>query len=146
MLSNRSGGVQSGSIGGDDVERRYEILITRRPDHTVLGGYWELPGGKLDDGETVEGCIVRELREEVGVEAEVVAALSDLVHTYDHGTVRLHPRVCRLVDGSPEPRALHVTEFAWCAIAGLGAFTFPPANAGIIGELRAYVRGLTLKG
>jgi len=120
-----------------DTEQRpkYEILITRRPDHTVFGGYWELPGGKADPGEAIDACVRRELEEEVGVEVEVVRGLSDLVHTYPHGTVRLHPRLCRLTPGSPQPRNLHVADHRWCAVTEIEHTDFPPANEGIIDEL-----------
>lgn len=113
----------------------YEILITRRPDHTVFGGYWELPGGKVDPGEGVDECVRRELEEEVGVEVEVVRGLSDLVHTYPHATVRLHPRICRMREGSPLPRNLHVAAHRWCALGEIRHEHFPPANEGIIREL-----------
>lgn len=114
---------------------KYEILITRRPDHTVFGGYWELPGGKADPGEAIDACVRRELEEEVGVEVEVVRGLSDLVHAYPHATVRLHPRLCRLTPGSPQPRNLHVADHRWCSVHEIEHSDFPPANEGIIDEL-----------
>jgi len=126
-------------------DSEYEILITRRPESTVFGGYWELPGGKLDPGEAVDECVVRELSEEVGVLVEVIGTLNDVVHTYQHATVRLHPRLCRLLPSSPPPSNLHVVDHHWCPVDGLGRFQFPPANEGIITELRKALRsGLNL--
>lgn len=113
----------------------YDILITRRPDHTVYGGYWELPGGKAEPGEAIEDCVRRELSEEVGVSVEVIRTLPDVIHTYKHATVRLHPRLCRLAPGSPEPRNLHVAEHRWSPLSEIKNHRFPEANAHIIAAL-----------
>lgn len=113
----------------------YDILITRRPDHTVYGGYWELPGGKAEPGEPIDACVRRELSEEVGVSVEVIRTLPDVIHTYQHATVRLHPRLCRLAPGSPEPRNLHVAEHRWSPLSEIKNHKFPEANAQIIEAL-----------
>lgn len=115
------------------------VLITRRPDDTVFGGSWELPGGKADPGETPEQTVVRELWEEVGVRCEVVGTLGDIRHDYEHARVRLHPRVCRLLPDSPKPAALHVSEFRWVPLDDLDRYQFPPANDGIVASLRAWL-------
>jgi mutator protein MutT len=114
----------------------WELLITRRREDTVFPGYWELPGGKLEPGETVEHCVQRELLEEVGIAAEIVRSLSDIVHAYEHATVRLHPRLCRLHPDSPPPSNRLVAEHAWCPLSRLARYRFPPANDSIITELR----------
>ena len=132
VLREGSGGP---STDGGSGSPAYEILITKRKQDTVFGGYWELPGGKADPGESPEACVARELSEEVGVAVEVVARLNEVVHVYPHGTVRLHPRLCRLTAESPEPRNLHVAEHRWCAIGELHRFEFPPANDSIMREL-----------
>ena len=75
------------------IRPTHEILITQRPATTVFGGYWELPGGKLDPGETIDDCVARELFEELGIHARVTGALPEVVHQYDHAHVRLHPRL-----------------------------------------------------
>ncbi len=118
----------------------YDILITRRPEHTVYGGYWELPGGKAEAGEGIEGCVVRELSEEVGVSVVVIGTLPTVGHTYAHGSVRLHPRVCRMVAGSGEPRNLGVAEHRWVRMAEMGGYRFPEANAAIIAALEIALR------
>lgn len=115
--------------------KNFEILITRRRADTVFPGSWELPGGKLEPGESPEDGVVRELREEVGVEAEVTGVLPVVEHVYPHAHVRLHPRLCRLRPGSPEPRALHVAEWLWCAADALDGHEFPPANDAIMRAL-----------
>lgn len=61
---------------------RGQILIDRRRQEGLLGGLWEFPGGKLEPGETVEACIQREIREELGIEIEVGEHLITIEHTY----------------------------------------------------------------
>ncbi|MHC4977318.1 MAG: NUDIX domain-containing protein, partial [Planctomycetota bacterium] len=77
----------------------------------------------------------RELAEEVGVKIEILTPLSERVHTYAHGTVRLHPRICRLTADSPEPQNLHVTDHRWCPLGDLDRHAFPEANEGVVAEL-----------
>ncbi|TVQ51921.1 MAG: A/G-specific adenine glycosylase, partial [Spirulina sp. DLM2.Bin59] len=61
-----------------------QVLIDRRKDEGLLGGLWEFPGGKLEGDETVQACIVREIREELGIEIEVGDHLITLDHAYTH--------------------------------------------------------------
>lgn len=125
--------------------RRYELLVTKRKHDTVFGGYWELPGGKADPGEGIDACVVRELSEEVRVLVEVIGSLTEVVHTYPHGTVRLHPRLCRMRPDSPPPMNVHVAEHRWCPLERLDEHEFPPANEGIVRELREVLeRGIEL--
>ena len=106
------------------------LLITRRPDHTVLAGLWEFPGGKVEPDETEDQCVVRELREEVGLEVRVVASFTDLNHHYDHGRVRLSPRLCRVVSGQPRP--LQVADLKWIDPSQLSDHRFPEANGPLL--------------
>src|SRR6185369_17353271 len=69
------------------VFRDGKLLITRRPAGAHLGGLWEFPGGKRESAETFEECLVRELREELGIEVEVGAMLESLTHVYPEKTV-----------------------------------------------------------
>jgi 8-oxo-dGTP diphosphatase len=114
---------------------RIEVLISRRPATTIYGGWWEIPGGKVDPGETIDQAVVRELFEEVGVDVEITGALASVEHLYDHAHVRLHPRLCRLAVGSPKPRPLHVTECRWVGVDEMEAYTFPEANEPVVGAL-----------
>ncbi|MBI1372099.1 MAG: NUDIX domain-containing protein [Phycisphaera sp.] len=106
------------------------VFITRRPSDTVLAGYWEMPGGKIEDGESHAEALRREFVEEVGVEVRVGDALPLIEHVYDHGHVRLYPYRCTHVDG--EPRNIQVVEHRWVAPADLRDVRFPPANAPLI--------------
>lgn len=93
------------------IRRGEQLLITHRPTQGLLGGLWEFPGGKQEDGESLPECLVREIREELGVKIEVGEKLGVFRHAYTHFKVTLHAYFCTLSEG--EPRALHASELAW---------------------------------
>lgn len=109
------------------------VLIARRPDENVLGGFWELPGGKLELNETLQECLIREFEEELGVVVAVGDELPTVEYPYDHAHVRLHPFYCSRTAG--EPQNLEVAEHRWVRADKLGNFEFPPANSALIAEV-----------
>ena len=111
------------------VERSGAYLVTRRLRGTHLEGLWEFPGGKCEHGETHEGCLVRELREELGCDAVVGAKLLEVAHEYPERTVELHFFRCELT-GQPQP--LLGQEIRWVDRADLRALEFPPADEKLI--------------
>ncbi len=127
------------STSGMDPFPHHEILITKRKANTPYEGYWEFPGGKLDPGESPEGCARRECMEEMGVSIRVLSVLTEVVHTYEHATVRLFPCVCALEPESPEPRAIEVADCRWCALDGLPWEAFLPANVRLVTALHRYL-------
>src|SRR5688572_10275657 len=84
------------------VTRGKHIVVCQRKHDDTLGGYWEFPGGKCEDGETLEQCIQRELREEVNIIATPLVRLTPIEHDYPYAQIRLHPFVCRHESGEPE--------------------------------------------
>lgn len=108
-------------------------LIARRPDHAVLGGFWEFPGGKRRVDESIEECVRREVREEVGVEVAVGDLIERVVHRYPHGTVDITFLNATLVSGEPVARGC--TEIRWVTPEDLPAYRFPPANDSVIRRL-----------
>jgi len=115
-------------------ERQAEVLISRRRAEGILGGYWEFPGGKLDPGESAEACVVRELREELGIEVRPTAALASISHRYDHGHVHLQPFYCEHLSGQPE--ALEVEDWRWVEAGALHTCPFPPGNAALLATVQ----------
>ena len=111
------------------VERDGMLLITRRPDGTHLEGYWEFPGGKCEAGEALVDCLRRELREELGTDADVGEEILAVTHSYPERTVELHFFACRL---HAEPRPLLQQEMRWAGIADLATLRFPPADDELI--------------
>lgn len=116
---------------------RGEILIDRRRQEGLLGGLWEFPGGKIEPGETVEACIVREIQEELGIEVAVGDRLIVIDHTYTHFRVTLNVHHCQYVRGEPQP--IECDEVRWVMPAELDQFPFPKANVQIIDAIRAIV-------
>jgi mutator protein MutT len=107
-----------------------KLLITQRRTHDHLGGLWEFPGGKLEPGETFAHCLVRELREELGIEVRVGPEIEDLTHAYPEKTVRLKFRRCDLLSGSARP--IHCQALAWIARDQLQSYQFPAADARLL--------------
>ncbi|MCZ7575348.1 MAG: A/G-specific adenine glycosylase [Ardenticatenaceae bacterium] len=113
---------------------RGELLIARRPLDKMLGGLWEFPGGKCEDGEALAACLHRELREELGIEVEVGERLTVVEHGYTHFSITLHAFHCWHRAG--EPRAVGVADCRWVRPADLDAFAWPRTDRQIITALR----------
>ncbi len=111
-----------------------QILIDRRKQQGLLGGLWEFPGGKIEPGETVEACIVREIQEELGIEVAVGDRLITIDHAYSHFRVTLNVFHCRHVAGEPQP--IECDEVRWVTLAEIDQFPFPKANEKIIEALK----------
>jgi len=107
-----------------------KVLITRRPAGTHMGGYWEFPGGKQEKGETLSGCLRRELREELGVGIEKAVSLFAIRHEYADRSITLHVFECTGIQAPP--RALEAQEIRWVASEALRKYSFPPPDRRII--------------
>ena|SRR5208282_2699093 len=118
------------------IFRDGKVLITQRHAKSHLGGLWEFPGGKRESNETFEQCLVRELREELGIEIEVGEMFEEIAHAYAEKTVHLKFFVCKLISGKLRP--LDCAAFKWVGKAELADFEFPAADARLLEKLRAY--------
>jgi 8-oxo-dGTP diphosphatase len=114
------------------VERDGRWLMTRRLKGTHLEGLWEFPGGKVDPGETLEACLVRELDEELGVAARVGRLRWSTTHDYPVKRVELHFYDCA-IEG--EPRPLLGQELRWVSASELASLPLPEADAGLVALL-----------
>lgn len=115
------------------IERDGKFLITKRLETSPMGHCWEFPGGKIEPGETIEACAVRECLEEIDVTVEPVRRLQDPWYDYPHGRIHLHFVLCRIVSG--EPRPIECREVKWIAPDQFADFEFPPADVGVIESL-----------
>lgn len=115
-----------------------QMLIDRRKIGGTMGGLWEFPGGKIEPGETVEACIVREIQEELAIEIAVGEHLISIEHTYPtfHLTLTVHH--CQHISGVPQP--IESEEIRWVNISNLSNYQFPAANIEIINALQAVSR------
>ena len=116
------------------IFRSGQLLVTQRHAGAHLGGLWEFPGGKREPGETFEQSLVRELREELGVEVAVGGLVAELTHAYAEKTVHLKFFRCRLVAGEPQP--LDCAAVKWVGQAELAQHEFPAADAKLLEQLR----------
>jgi A/G-specific adenine glycosylase len=116
------------------IWRGDQLLISKRHTDDLLGGLWELPGGRLEDGETLEECLVREVREELGIEIAVGDLLMSVRHAYTHFRVTLHVFHCRYLSG--EPQALDCADWRWVWPDELDNFAFPAADRRILAALQ----------
>ena len=112
------------------IFRDGKLLITQRHADAHLGGLWEFPGGKLECEETFESCLVRELREELGIEVAVHGLIETIEHEYPEKRVRLKFFRCELL--ANEPQALGCPAFAWVTRNDLASYPFPAAEAQLI--------------
>ena len=103
-----------------------KFLITLRPPRGLLGGLWEFPGGKQEDGEGLKDCLRREIREELEVDIEVGDHLVSVKHAYTHFRITLHVFMCRYVEG--EIRPLACEDYRWISPDELGDYAFPAAD------------------
>jgi 8-oxo-dGTP diphosphatase len=118
------------------VFRNSKLLITQRRPGDHLAGLWEFPGGKREANESYEDCLERELREELGIEVEVLELIQSLTHAYPEKTVHLRFFRCVLRQNEPQPLACHA--LAWISRDELNDFAFPAADATLIEQLRAH--------
>lgn len=111
-----------------------EVLIDRRLEGGSFGGLWEFPGGKVEPGETVEQCVVREVQEEIALDVAVIDHLITLDHVYPKVRITLQVYLCCHLAG--EPKTIACEEVRWVAIADLEKYQFPEANQAIIDALQ----------
>ena len=116
------------------IEREGSYLVTRRQEGIHLEGFWEFPGGKCEEGESLEACLARELREELEVDTRVGDEVFSVTHTYVDRRVELHFFACDIVG---EPRPQQRQEMRWVPRAELTDLEFPPADAELIELLQA---------
>ena len=109
------------------------VLIDQRLEEGLLGGLWEFPGGKQEPGESIEVCIERELKEELGIVISVGKELITLDHAYSHKKLRFVVHLCAWVSGDPQPLASQ--QVRWVSPDQLDTFAFPAANTKMIEAL-----------
>jgi len=110
-----------------------QILIGRRPSEGLLGGLWELPGGKQTPDESLAACLRREVREELGIEIAVDRHLVTVEHGYSHFSVTLHAFEGQWQSG--EPQAIATSDYAWIPWDDLRDYPLPRGTTKILDAL-----------
>jgi 8-oxo-dGTP diphosphatase len=118
------------------VDARGHILLAKRPEGKSMAGLWEFPGGKLNEGETPEFALCRELEEELGIETRecCFAPLGFTSHSYDDFHLMMPLYVCRMWKG--EPQALEGQTLEWVAPNDLAKYDMPAADIPLIYQIQ----------
>jgi 8-oxo-dGTP diphosphatase len=120
--------VVCGIIFKDDL-----VLICRRKPDKSLGGYWEFPGGKVEDGESYEESLLRELIEELNLKVEIKEHFFDTVHHYDNGDIELISFICKTQSIATESTDHDLLE--WVEVDDLLNWKLAPADIPIAKKL-----------
>ncbi len=121
-------------MAGVMLDARGRVLLAQRPPGKHLAGLWEFPGGKLEAGEFAESGLIRELREELGVEAEVSEPLIRVPWRYGERSLLLDARLVRRWQG--EPLSLEGQALQWCEPGGVDLSILAPADRPILRALQ----------
>ncbi len=118
------------------VDRDGRVLLAQRPEGKELAGMWEFPGGKIDSGETPETALIRELKEELGIDTResCLAPLTFASHRYETFHLFMPVYVCRVWKGTPA--AHEGQQLAWVFPGDLNKYTMPPADIPLIPVIR----------
>ncbi|MGF7158494.1 8-oxo-dGTP diphosphatase [Rhodoligotrophos appendicifer] len=118
------------------VDADGRVLLAKRPEGKALAGLWEFPGGKVEPDETPEIALIRELREELGIEvsAACLAPLTFASHAYEHFHLLMPLYICRRWSGTVA--AQEAQELAWVKPQRMRDYPMPPADLPLIPHLR----------
>ena len=115
------------------------VLLAQRPEGKSLAGLWEFPGGKVEDGETPEAALIRELREELAIDTwqSCLAPLTFASHSYERFHLLMPLFACRKWQGTPQ--AQEGQTIKWVHARDLPRYPMPPADIPLIPILRDWL-------
>ena len=116
------------------IERGDEILVSLRHPKGERPSQWEFPGGKVEQGESEPEALVRELREELGVESEVGPLIQKITHAYPDTDVEISFYSASILQGVPQP--LQMEEIRWVARRDLDKLDFLAADRPFVAALK----------
>ena len=121
------------------IDRDGRVLLAQRPEGKSMAGLWEFPGGKVEAGETPEAALVRELREELGIETQnsCLAPLTFASHSYEDFHLLMPLFACRKWNGIVQPKEGQALK--WVCPRDLLDYPMPPADIPLISILRDWL-------
>ncbi|MFC3182185.1 (deoxy)nucleoside triphosphate pyrophosphohydrolase [Cypionkella sinensis] len=121
------------------IDPEGRVLLAQRPEGKSLAGLWEFPGGKVEPGETPEAALIRELKEELGIDTwkSCLAPLTFASHSYDAFHLLMPLFACRRWEGIPTPQ--EGQNLAWVRPQSLRDYPMPPADLPLIPILRDWL-------
>jgi len=121
---------------GAMVDADGRVLLAQRPAGKTMAGLWEFPGGKVKQGETPEQSLIRELREELGIDVteSCLAPIAFASHAYDDFHLLMPLFACRVWKGEPESREGQALK--WVRPVRMGDYDMPPADKPLVAILR----------
>lgn len=111
------------------IRKSYSILLTRRAPGEKLAGFWEFPGGKQEEGESILECMERELREELNIECEAIDVFTENVYEYTGGSINLIAINTKIVSGEIK-LSVH-DRYEWVQLPELLDYKLAPADIAI---------------
>lgn len=119
------------------VDADGRILLAQRPEGKKMAGLWEFPGGKVDEGETPEFALMRELEEELGLSTRpcCFAPIAFASHQYDDFHLLMPLFVCRVWEGSPQSK--EGQQIKWVRKANLMDYDMPEADIPLVSQIQA---------
>ncbi|MGL4859892.1 MAG: 8-oxo-dGTP diphosphatase MutT [Enterobacteriaceae bacterium] len=115
------------------ADQQDQVLLTQRTSGQHLSGYWEFPGGKVNEGESLEAALKRELQEEVGIEVQACSLLTTTHHSYQDRHLALH--FFLVTEWLGEAAACEGQPLRWVKRCSLDSKQFPPGNHEVIARL-----------
>lgn len=115
------------------ITSKNKILIAKRGATKSLPNLWEFPGGKVEENETPEDCVIREIREELNIDIKVIKHFETNEHTYDFGTIRLIAFLAEFQSGKITLN--EHAEYKWVYVSDLKNYDFAPADISIVKRL-----------
>jgi 8-oxo-dGTP diphosphatase len=120
-----------------DVDGR--VLLSQRPEGKQMSGLWEFPGGKIEEGESPEAALTRELKEELGIDIgeSCLAPFSFASHVYDDFHLLMPLYLCRVWRGVPSPKEQQ--KLKWVKLEKFSEYPMPPADLPLVAMLKEFL-------
>jgi mutator protein MutT len=126
--------VVAGLVWDRSSSGRAHLLIAKRKQNSVHAGLWEFPGGKVNINESLEQCLMRELKEELAIKIDVKKPFVTLEQDYGGFSITLHASDCSILQG--QPQAIACQEFRWVSVEDLANYKFCKADQLIVAKLQ----------